>query len=462
MNLVRKTEQLIREERLFDRGDRILAAVSGGPDSVALLRVLAELSAEWEWRIAAVHANHGLRGEESEADARFVRELADSLGVACVVADLPVRQELERRGGNLQDVARELRYRFFMEVATREGTGKIALAHHADDQAETVLLHLLRGSGTAGLGGMRIARREKNVELVRPFLRMNKTELVSYCAERGYAYRTDSSNEKTKYRRNEIRLNVLPVLTEMYPQVVPALNRLAEVSRAEEEWMAAVAKDEAKRTFRPHGGGYRASKERFAALPVALQRRLIKLILSYLSVPDESADFEKVEAIRKAATGQMPPNLRLDVGAGIRFVREYDALRFEPANDGHASRSFYYEVNEVPYVVRLESGILSFSWTPIAEAGSQIAVDAEALRWPLVARTREPGDRIRLQGVGTKKVKKVLIDEKVPPSMRDGLPVVCDAERNILWLPGIRQSDIAQINERTKKSLHIHFSAIIQ
>ncbi|WP_168123492.1 tRNA lysidine(34) synthetase TilS [Paenibacillus sp. HB172176] len=467
-------EQIAEEaarEKLWDAGDTIVIAVSGGPDSMALLHMLSILARPQRLTLVAAHVNHGFRPEESAAEQAVVRRYTDRLGIHCEIAELDLVTYIEENRLNAQAAAREKRYAFLHETAARHGASRIALAHHADDQAETVLMHLIRGAGLSGLSGMTGRRREKNMELLRPLLRMNKTDLIDYCEEHGVPYCVDSSNLKRHYFRNTIRMEVLPYLEQYNPQFSLSLQRLAEVAGAEDDWLNRQVREKFEHLVLVSGRQYTIRCAELHRLHVALQRRLIKLILSYLSPDTEILSFEGIETMRLAASDDAVSTWRLDVGSGVRCVREYETMHWlkkaSNPEDGKAelavSGSYAYEIQKGDSQLRELPGgwRLQFIWSEQqlpCKPGTRFEAcfDADELTYPLMVRNRRRGDRIHVLGLnGSKKVQDMFVDEKIAPSKREFYPLVFDAEDRLIWIPGLRRSSHAPAEKHSRKLLFI-------
>jgi tRNA(Ile)-lysidine synthase len=463
--LVRRTRLAAEQERLWRPGDGIVVAVSGGPDSTALLHVLHVLSAECGIRVIAAHANHGFRPEESALEAEHVREWCAALGITCVTAELDVPAAVAAEGGNAQSVAREKRYAFLHETAAAHDAASIALAHHADDQAETVLMRLLRGTGLTGLSGMALKRREKNVELIRPFLRMKKSDIIRYCEAAGLAYCVDSSNAKTVYFRNSVRHDVLPMLERYNPNIAESLVRLAEISAEESDYLDREAEAAFRAKVRVDRHGCTLERQALLDLHVALQRRLIKLILNYLALEKAPTAFERIEGMRRAASDDSPSTAVIEAGMGIRCIREYDTLRWTNDSGGQAPAAYEYIVGPEAgsLLIPEASARLAIARMDLADAhrltGREEAVfDAEGVAFPLIIRNRRPGDRMRVIGLnGTKKVQDMFVDGKVAPAWRDRVPLVWDAEGRLLWIPGVRRSSIAPVAPGSSSVIRMTF-----
>jgi tRNA(Ile)-lysidine synthase len=350
-----------------------------------------------------------------------------------------------------------------MRTAEQYGAGVIALAHHADDQAETVLMRIIHGAGPAGLAGMPVRREAGRLKLIRPLLRIYKSDIIAYCNEHHIRFCTDSSNQQRKYERNRIRLDAIPFLERYNPKLSSSLNRLADVIRGEDDYMSLETERLFRSSVRPAESGYQFVREPFLNVHVALQRRLIKLILSYLISEPETVDFAKVEMIRKAILNGHPTTLRYDLDEGVRFVREYESIRLIRCEDGGSS-GYEYRIDRDTRTIRIgETGAtLHLQVIPPdsvhrwSEDPYEAYFDLDVLRFPLRLRTRRPGDRIEPIGMnGTKKVKDLLIDRKIPPSERDRLALVVDADNSVLWIPGIRRSSRALVRNGTANVLHM-------
>ncbi|MEW9702470.1 tRNA lysidine(34) synthetase TilS [Paenibacillus sp. SI8] len=462
--LVAAVEQRIIEEKFIEPGDGVVVAVSGGPDSVALLHVLFDISARYSWRLVVAHVNHRFRGAESDGEAAFVAGIASRLGLPCEVGDIDVPAYIEESSMNGQAAAREKRYAFLHEVADNYGAQRIALAHHADDQAETVMMRILRGTGPSGLVGMPERRREKKVELIRPFLRIYKSDLVQYCDEHEIAYCQDSSNELRKYFRNQVRLDVLPMLKMYNEQLSLSLNRLTEMMYAEDDYLEKETEQVFRRIVTRKHDSCRLERQDFTELHVALQRRLIKLILNCLCLGKDKLIFARVELIREMIMKRGLSNQVLEVDERLYIVREYEAIQFQTF--APSSRPYQYEVD-------LDAGELSLPETGAklmyslidadasqmsahSSTATDVYLDLDQLRLPLFVRSRKAGDRIEPHGLnGSKKVKDMFIDAKMPISRRDVIPMLVDASDHVLWITGFRRSKHAWVGPETKRVLHM-------
>lgn len=463
--LERHVAASVRARQLFDVGDHLLVAVSGGPDSVALLSVLASLAPAKRLTLSAFHINYGLRGEESEEDARFVSRLCAELGVplTCERIDLS-RASNQRKGVSLQTRAREARYAALQRVAAAVGAGKIALGHTADDQAETLVMWMLRGSGAAGLAGIRPVR---DAVYVRPLLGVSRTDVLAYLNAKGVSFRMDSSNAKPLYLRNRIRHQLLPLLKQFNPAVVDALTRQADILRDDDRCLEQWASEWIVRHVQ-RGDDRSLAVPRMAVLelPVALQRRVIRRVMQQAAQSPYSPTFGSAEAVlEKIVRGRSGSSLAL---RGASAVREYERIRFFPnrtagrhTGGGVSDRAVNLSLNVPSATVWPPTEqVIRLSYAPASDgagapAGTQIArFDADRFTHPLVVRSWTAGDAFHPQGMGgrRKKVQDYFCDIKLPRERRAGVPLLV-APEGILWIVGHRADQRFRVTPSTRRIL---------
>jgi tRNA(Ile)-lysidine synthase len=419
-------------------GEHVLVALSGGPDSTALLGALAALAPGGGWRVTAAHVDHGLRGVASAADRDLATQVAASLGVPLVVRCVRVST-----GGNLEGRARRARLRALAVIATECDASRIALGHTADDQAETVLLRLVRGAGRGGLAGMR-ARRGR---LIRPLLACTRADVRRFLAEQGIPFAVDGSNADLRHARNRMRRLVLPLLAaEFHPRLVPALASLAGRLRDEDDVLAALA---AERAPLLAGGGLGVG---VGTEPPAIGRRIVRCWLERGMRAGVSA--EQVERVLGLARGTGGGAVALP--GNRRVVREGDRL-VRRRGRGPVMRAF-----ELPIEPGGSAGDVTAGWRvtlsrpeaahgPVQAPGNpaEAQFDGELLGARLVLRSRRPGDRVHLPGVGTRKLQDVMVDARVPREARDAVPLL-EADGEILWAAGVARASGAPVSPRTR------------
>lgn len=473
MDFVHKVQQTIREEKLLVHNETVVVAVSGGPDSMALLHALHYISEEWQLRLIVAHMNHQFRGAESDEEAHRVRMWAAELGWPCEVANIDVSKHMQDASLSAQVASREKRYEFLLQVATKYDACKIATAHHADDQAETVLMRMLRGSSPSGLSGIPMQRPLGDALVIRPLLACYKLEILRFCEQHNIAYNTDSSNVTRDYFRNEVRLDVMPFLQRWNERLPEALNRLAQMMVAEDAYMEQATQQYFDKLVTKNEQNYTFSKKAFLFLPIALQRRLVKLILNYLCLDNDANDFVKVDLIREALRQESNPSLVLHLGNGQTLSLQYDLVTIGHV-DSELVEDYAWMIGETPYELnipdtqaKLSIQVLSKSEWEARRANrdresTEMAFDLHKIALPLTVRNRRKGDRMKVAGLnGSKKVKDIFIDEKIPPSLRRSIPIIVDARGELLWIPTIRFSDAALIDDDTVQVLHMNYSGNI-
>lgn len=460
-----RLQQTITEHSLVQKGEQLLVGVSGGPDSIALLHGLHQLRKIGQWSLFVIHVNHGLRGEESDQDALYVRDFCQRFKIPCYIRQVDVAAIVAQQGGNKQAVARQKRYEQFLLLAEQLHIHKIMLAHHADDQAETILLHLLRGTGVSGLAGMRLKRRWKKKWLIRPLLGVTRKEIVQYCREQQLNPRYDTSNDLPIYTRNRVRHELLPQLETFNPNIRASLCQLAEIVQDEEEvWEQQVEQALQECLLSESVERYTIDTDRFCRLSVALQRRLVKLILNYL-VKNGTSEItsETVEQVRRVMH-HPHPSVQIDLPHGLRLYRQYEQGIFTYQKASLSAGAFIPTFLHIPGITNLpstagqiEAVLTTRRWTEMKKPCTDwIVFDADALDLPLQARSRRPGDRMRCFGMnGSKAIKRLLMEAKIPVRERAAYPLVTDLHEQIIWVPGIRRSSIAPVAEGTRRYLYL-------
>jgi|CXWL01.1.fsa_nt_gi tRNA(Ile)-lysidine synthase len=448
--LLQRVQQTIRNQGLLVPGDHVLLAVSGGVDSVSMLRLILAFGAAWNLRVTVAHIDHGLRGGESDGDAVFVRELAADYGVPCVVQSVVVAShgQGEGRQQTLQERAREVRYRALDEIASAVQAEKVAVAHTADDQAETVLMWMLRGAGLTGLAGMPYRR---GARIIRPLLDVRREQLVGFLRAEGVLHREDSSNAKSVYRRNRIRHDVMPVLKQVNPGLVGVLQRQAHILRDEEDYLSALARDSYARVSRETDHLVEVDRLQFVALPMALQRRVLRLVVQRLHQVQQGPSFERVESVL-ACIQELSRcgTLRLD---DLELLLTRTAVRMGCL----ASRGIPEVASDssplalpIPGAVRwpatgqrVVADELPMNAMDAAECTRwRVRIDRETVTPPFLVRSWQAGDRFCPTGMKghSKKVQDVFADDKVPRFRRGQIPVVV-APEGIVWVAGIRADE---------------------
>jgi tRNA(Ile)-lysidine synthase len=425
----------IRELALMRAGDRVCVAVSGGADSVALLRVLLELRVELGMVLAVAHFNHQLRGDDSEADEAFVANLAREHRLEFFAGRADVRQHALAHKLSVEAAGRELRYEWFGSVAAKQRFDSLATAHTLDDQAETVLLKFLRGAGTRGLAGIYpelFLDAQKKIRIVRPLLRVTRNAVETYLSALGQSWREDESNLDHRFARNRLRHELLPLLEREYnPNFRQVLSDTSELSRAEEEYWRTVVESELK---------VRAQAQRLSlcgleAMPLALQRRVLR---AFAESEDLALDFEHVESLLHCAVGGVP---KVELPGRRIASRRGDSLFLEMPNCEQPRVGYQYTLS-VPGEVRLTDlgctvRAMFVPESSAAESGeTDNLLSADLLGGELTVRNWRPGDRFWPAHTGSEeKLKRLFAEKRIPAEQRPSWPVALCGEQ-IVWVRG--------------------------
>lgn len=425
------------QHQLWAPDVRVVAAVSGGSDSVALLFLLKDLADRGELVLAGLaHLHHRLRGDDADRDAVFCRDLASRLGVPAVVGEADVSAEARDAGVSIEVAGRQARQRFYLEASASLTADRVALAHTRDDQAETLLLRLTRGAGSLGLAAMAPRR----AHLVRPVLDLSRAELQQFLRDRGETWREDATNSDRAIPRNLIRHDVLPYLRTLNPRADEALARAAELLRADAAFLEQLANAAFIRAVEVDEAHERVtiSADELSRLPAPLASRVARYALETAN-PSRAYGLEEAQALCAFAAS----------GNGARDVPGLEMERFG-AKVVLRSRATQ-RVPRVPQVVLQVPGVVEVphgQWVveaagpmPVGALGvprlDRVVVDARDVGGHLIVRTRRPGDRLQPLGApGRKKVQDVLVDRKVPRDDRDQVPIVTTEKGQIVWVAG--------------------------
>lgn len=432
--MLQKLLSYIRERQLIQAGDRAGIAVSGGADSVALLRGLLELRSELGIVLKVVHFNHKIRGREGDADAEFVADLANQHGLEIHLGSGDVPAYAKEHHLSTEAAARRLRYEMFREVLDGGAVDKIATAHTRDDQAETVLLRVLRGAGTRGLAGIHPTLRLDRGTIIRPMLTISRAEIETYLQALGQPWREDATNADVAYTRNRVRHQLLPLLERDYnPNIREVLSEMAEVAREEDVYWEALMKPFGETAIESAGGITTVRFETEAGRSLAIRRHLLRLAAESAGVP---LDFFQARQVLELFTKSKGAQVELPRGwrAGRVGV---NAIAFTRAADAPASG--YEYAMTVPGEVEIEPvrTLVRLTLVHRNDGGEMYnpasLLDASRLTAPLVLRNWRPGDRMRpLHRGSEEKLKRLFQEKKVPAEKRLMWPVLASADR-IVW-----------------------------
>jgi tRNA(Ile)-lysidine synthase len=496
----------IQRYSLIPRKELVVVGVSGGADSVCLLHVLAKWQKELGIKLHIAHLNHQLRGVESEADAEYVSNLAGSLDIPITIDSQDVAAYRTERNCSIEEAARELRYAFLASVAGKVGAHRVAIGHTRDDQVETILMHILRGTGITGLCGLApcspmaydsqgmslraealsVAKGQRsNLLVIRPLLDITREETTSYCQEHQLAPRIDSSNLSPSFFRNRLRLQLLPLLRQYNPSVDQALLRLADIAKEDSTFIEQQTSGVWDEVARQENNTIYLDKKQIASLPIALQRHLLRAAVTKLAGDTRDIEASHIEAARSLLN--KPASKRISLPHGFICQGGYNELVITRLPSVIASEAKQSQLPPCPFPplpgefpLKVPGKTVSPGWNVIASIVRERAASPssrgvlspseETCQSNLVAdfdfhktgielfvRQRRPGDRFQPLGMNMpKKLYEFMIDAKIPRSWRGRIPIVCSPQQ-IIWVVGWRIDDRVKTIEASKKILRLEF-----
>ena len=450
----------IHKYDLIHNGDKIIVAVSGGPDSVCMMRILANLQPKLNVELIPAHVNYHTRGEDSDLDEKLCRRLAEDLGLILHIRSGHVEgasSPAVQRSGNFQREARRLRYDFFKQLCRDHGANKIAVGHTDDDVVETTLMHFLRGSGISGLGGIYPA----SGRTIRPVIDCSRDEIVEYLELKGIEFRTDRTNIECKYFRNKIRNELLPYLQDKYnPQIKQALLNIAHLARQTEQFIACQVECAWRRAVRhSRMGKILIDLDKYNEADTIIRYGLLRKAYR-MFIPKEresrSLDFKRVENANRLAVRNV--GTREDLKNGVIVERGYNEIvvfrnedirfREEINFPGiHSLDRLYLEISGEIADYSGDTGRIADNWS--------VSVDLDKAPAPYMVRSVEKGDRVRLLNApGARKLSDIFIDKKISRSLRPEIPVIT-ARGKIIWIAGIGIANNVKITQHTTRVLKL-------
>ncbi|KUO50750.1 MAG: hypothetical protein APF76_15755 [Desulfitibacter sp. BRH_c19] len=445
-------EKTIARYDLLQQNDKILVAVSGGADSLALLHCLNLLKNKYELTLIVAHLNHMFRGMEADRDAEYVKQVADKLGLQSIIEKINVPEVLAENNYSPQEGARVVRYGFLRKTAKDLSCNKIALGHHKDDQAETILLNLLKGAGLDGLKGIA----PKRDLYIRPLLEVKKEVLERYCEENKLSVRIDLSNFKEVYLRNKIRNSLMPLLIKDFnPRLVDVLATTADILREENAYLEENAENleiDCRISINKEKQKGEWLTQPFLELPIAIQRRIIRQIFFMVSGNNYNLSFYHVESVRNLISYSSSGSTT-ELPGQLKAIFSYDRLKIMRKEEYYSEESIdYYHEMSIPgtLLVQETNTIIESKFLSPSETMERLELKDrnEALVSinpgdTLIIRNRRTGDRMRPVGMtGTKKLKDLFIDEKIDKLERNRLPIILSKQTGkIIWVAGLRISE---------------------
>ncbi|HLF85636.1 MAG TPA: tRNA lysidine(34) synthetase TilS [Nitrospiria bacterium] len=465
--IISKVNGTIVKNSLISAGDRVVVALSGGPDSMAMLHILIGLYQDLDISLHIAHLDHQFRGLQSQKDSEFIRSYADRLCLPATIESIDVPSFARKNRLSAQAAAREIRYKFLFKVAGEVGGTKIALGHSSNDQAETVLARLLRGAGSRGLSGIPIYSRGM---IIRPLLSVSRAEIIDYLNQSNIPFLSDPTNEKPIYLRNRIRHELLPLLAERYsPGIYDILNREAEILCGENEFLSKYSSGILDDIISDHGEwGLELDLGLFSKHHTAVKRRVILEAVRRVKGDIDNIGFVQIEeTLRMADKGRTGAVMTFP--GRVRIRRGYNRISVFLGGDlVQSARQSALCVGEEwnlalpvpgrvylePSITEIEASIVDGPCIYNAGDGKCASFDLELFSSPLTIRNRRRGDVLYPLGMGGKKKKlqDIFIDMKIPFEERGGIPLLVSPE-GILWVMGVRQDDRFKVRDGTKRTL---------
>ncbi|KOS70337.1 tRNA(Ile)-lysidine synthase [Lysinibacillus contaminans] len=448
MSFELKVKQFIEQEQLIQQDDHLLIAVSGGVDSMALLHYFVKTKTQWGIEIAAVHVDHMLRGEASAQDRAFVQQYCDEHGVTLHARAIPIPEIIAVENGNSQLICRRERYRYFEEIVQKTNATKLVTAHHADDQLESVLMALTKNATVNGMQGIRSQRIFNKKSLIRPFLTVTKSEIWEYLQKQGQNYREDASNEKDAYMRNRFRHHVVPLLKAENPRVAEQVCHFTKHLQEDDALLMTLAQDIFSKTVTKNSENmYSLEIKAIQLVPLALQRRLVLILLNYLYKDSSTIQSYALLTSLLKLCDTTAGNAEVHMPEGFIAVRRYGNLTIQKnvstQLNTFTDKKLILSANEW---TTLANGVRLYI-AELPELASELLTDtaqlfyfnASKLTLPLYVRVRKEGDRMLLKGMDqSKRLSRLFIDEKIPLNERNSWPLLVSQTDEVVAVIGVR------------------------
>jgi tRNA(Ile)-lysidine synthase len=467
-----KVLSYIIDRRLVTPGQKVLVAVSGGPDSVCLLHILSALRHELDIELHIAHLDHQLRGKESAADAAYVATLARKLGIPAAIESRNVKAYRKEHRLSLEEAAREVRYAFLAETACKAGAARVAVGHTASDNVETILMHLVRGSGTRGLQGLQPLHSWKSgatsLTIIRPLLETTREETAAYCRRHRLNPCTDSTNLSPELFRNRVRHELLPLLNKYNPRIAEALQRTARIAADDLDFIdKEVARQQKAITCR-EGDAVMLDKPQFLARPAAIQRYLLRAAIESLLGDLKDIEAGHIEGVLAAL--EKPAGRVISLPEGIKFTIEYDRYILAPDTASTCPLPALEKESplKIPGRTSIPGGEMAASLTTPDKAQGEYSkadeftafFDFDKTGDVLTVRRRLKGDKFQPLGLKSpKKLNVFMIDARIPRAWRERIPLVTAPER-IIWVTGWRIDEQVKVTGKTRQVLRLEFKRV--
>lgn len=459
--MLEKFLNTIERHKMIKKGEGIVIGVSGGPDSISLLHLLWRIKDAYALKLYAVHLNHQFRGREAEKDADYVKKVCGNFGIKSFIYSEDVTLYSKQKGMTCEEAGREIRYHLFHKVMEQTGATKIAVAQNMDDQAETVLMRLIRGAGIEGLSAMDYVRDGK---IIRPLLDISRQEIEHYCAENHLYPRIDQTNLESVYTRNRIRLELIPYIEKHFnPNIKTTLCRTANLMREDGALINMVVNTAYGKIIKETISGIEIDIPLFKESHYAVQKRILREGIRKLCGNIRNIENKHIEnLIAFIQDGQV--GKKIDLPKGLVGILDYHTCMIQENKIPVEKYAFQYNITigEKLHIVEQNGYLVSNILDPkdikeIITVDNEKYFDLDKVKEGMILRNRRPGDRFTPLGMeGSKKLKDYFIDEKISREKRDKIPLVCDGDE-IMWVIGYRMSDKYKVDKHTKKILALSY-----
>ncbi|MGL6106368.1 tRNA lysidine(34) synthetase TilS [Romboutsia sp.] len=460
--ILEKVLSTINKYSLINNGDKIVIGVSGGPDSICLLHILNRLKEKFDIEIYAAHLNHQLRGIEAQKDALYVSQICEEMGVTYFIKSIDVAKYCNENSLSIEEGARKLRYEMFDEIRLKTNSNKIAIGHNLNDQAETILMRVMRGTGLQGLRGIEYIR---DNGIIRPLLDINRTEIENYCEENDLNPRIDKSNLESIYTRNKVRLELIPYMKDNFnTNVIESIVRMSNGLRHDSDYIEEEAKIKFKKICNLNSNDVEIKLKDYINLHIAIKTRIIRNSIKHILGDTNFLDQKHIEDVIDLEN-QNKINKTIMLPRGVFAYRKQDIILLTTKEIVNKEIEFCYNIPSNGFVKIKELNLIIETQKMSIDRYNSLkndkwskGFDFNKVKGGLVVRNRKQGDKIKLAG-GTKKLKDLFIDLKIPREDRDKVPVMID-EQGVLLVGDYRVSENYKIDSQTKEVLKISFKKL--
>ena len=457
-----KVLSTINKYELIKKGDKIVVGLSGGPDSVCLLHILSRMKDEWDLEIYAAHLNHQIRGIEAQKDAFYISKLCEEMGITFFIKSINVPEYCEKNGVSIEEGARQLRYEMFSEIKDKTKANKIAIGHNLNDQAETILMRIMRGTGLQGLKGIDYIR---DGVIIRPILDIERKDIEEYCKHYKLNPRIDQSNLESIYTRNKIRLDLIPYMKDNFnSNVIESIVRMGNSLRSDNDYLENEALIKFKDISKINSDSVELKINSYtnlhSAIKVRVLRNAIKQILGDTNFIDQRHIDDIIELEDESKIDKV-----INLPRGIFVYRKKDSIIITNKEIVIEELEFCYNIPSNGFIkireigVVIETQVMSIDKYKRSKSDKSCKwFDFNKIEGGIVARNRRTGDKIKLSG-GSKKIKDLFIDIKIPKEDRSKVPIIADSQ-GILSVGNIRNRENYKIDSQTKEVLKVSFKKI--